>query len=247
MCGGLLRKIQTQAWLNLSQPFPDGCKWNVEHQIGARIEPQGRVGGFRVWRCSWLPGRGKWLSGSNASDSILISMPPKRGSGKKIPRASRLHAIHQDICVMHHAFIAWPYFDGFEPARFIYRSAENKIPVLVSAAGGELIRLFRLDDELRRPYLPAFLQISEWAADSEERSFDDALFHPMSDHGDLSVGESKLIRKFKFAGFRQPRWHEPALGNGGDLPRVRFCILIGQQWEGPRLAGAMARGAMVKQ
>src|ERR1700686_5863747 len=69
----------------------------------------------------------------------------------------------------------------------------------------------------------------------------------MNDHGDLRIGKPKFIRKFEFTGFRQPRWHEPALRNGGDLPRVRFRILIGQQWEGPRLAGAMARGAVVKQ
>jgi hypothetical protein len=57
--------------------------------------------------------------------------------------------------MMHHALIAWPNFDGFKPAGFIYRSAKDKIPVLVTAAGRELVRLFRIDNQIGRAHVPA--------------------------------------------------------------------------------------------
>src|ERR1700737_3093476 len=69
------------------------------------------------------------------------------GSWVRFLRASRLHAIHQNIRVMYHALIAWPNFDGFEPAGFIYRSGKDKIPVLVATAGRELVRFIGLDDQ----------------------------------------------------------------------------------------------------
>src|ERR1700736_2245754 len=120
--------------------------------------------------------------------------------------------------MMHHALIAWPNFDGFKPAGFIYWSAKNKVPVLVTTAGRELVRFFGLDDQIRRSHLPALCKF--WTGRQiRRRAFHGALFHPMGDHGDLRVGESKLIRKFEFAGLRQPRRHEPALRNGSDLPR----------------------------
>ncbi len=121
----------------------------------------------------------------------------------------------------------------------------NKIPILVSAAGGKLIRLFRLDNQIRRPHLPAFCKF-RGGRQIGRRAFDGTLFHPMSDRSDLCVGESKLIRKFKFAGIGQPRRHESALRNGDDLPGINIRILIGEQREGAGFAGAMARGAMLK-
>src|SRR6202040_814092 len=168
------------------------------------------------------------------------------GARRRFLRARRLHAIHQNIRVMHHALVAGPYFDAFKPACSTHGSAKNKIPVLVAAAGREQVRLFRLDDQVRRARLPAFCKF--WTGRQVgRRAFHRALFYPMSDRGDLCVGESKLIREFKFAGLEQPRRHESALRNGGDLACMRFCVLIGKQWEGRRFAGAMARGAVVKQ
>ncbi len=40
-------------------------------------------------------------------------------------RTSRLHAIHQNIGVMHDTLVARPYFDGFEPAGAIHWSAKQ--------------------------------------------------------------------------------------------------------------------------
>ena len=203
---------------------------NVEHQVGARIESQGHAVGLGIRRGSWLPEE-EMAVGIKCFGLNFNFHSAEAGPRGRFLRASRLHAIHQNIGVMHHAFVARPYFDGFEPAGSIHWSAKNKIPILVSAAGGELIRLFRLDNQIRRPHLPAFCKFRS-GREIGRRAFDGTLFHPMSDGSDLCVGESKLIRKFKFAGIGQPRRHESALRNGDDLPGMRFRIFIGKQREG---------------
>src|SRR6202140_5916689 len=132
MCRWLLRKIQTQAWLDPLR-LPRWLQMNVEHQVGARIEPQGHAVGLRVRRCSRLPEEEMTVGIKRFRLDFNFHAAEAR-AWRSFLRTSRLHAIHQDIRVMHHPLISWPHFDAFQPADFINRSATNKIPVLVSAA-----------------------------------------------------------------------------------------------------------------
>src|ERR1700688_2718728 len=115
---------------------------NVEHQVGARIESQGHAVGFGVRRCSRLPEE-EMTVGIKCFGLNFNFHSAEAGPRERFLCTSRLHAIHQNIGVMHDTLVAWPYFDGLEPAGSIHWSAKNKIPILVGAAGGELIRLFR--------------------------------------------------------------------------------------------------------
>ncbi len=45
--------------------------------------------------------------------------------------AAGLLAVDQNIGVMHQAFIAWPDFHGFQPARAVHRGVKHEVPVIV--------------------------------------------------------------------------------------------------------------------
>src|ERR1700730_11946243 len=120
---------------------------NVEHKVGVHIESQGHAVGLHVRRCSRLPEEEMTIGIKRFRLNLNFHAAEAR-SRRSFLRTSRLHAIHQNIRVMYHPLISWPYFYAFQPAGCLHWSAKNKVPVLVTAAGWQQIRLFRLDDQI---------------------------------------------------------------------------------------------------
>ena len=59
----------------------------------------------------------------------------------------------------------------------------------------------------------------------------------------VASGEAELVCKFQLALVRKPGRHESALGDNGDLTRVRFGISVREQRKRARFARTMAERA----
>ena len=100
--------------------------------------------------------------------------------------ARRLAAVHKNVRVMNHAFVAGPDLDGFQPARAVNRSPKNEIPVHIGASGGKRVRFLRFDNFVRLAQLPT--GDKSWGRQKVGGSaLDRPLLDPLLNDGYLSV------------------------------------------------------------
>src|ERR1041384_465474 len=122
-------------------------------------------------------------------------------------------------------FVTGPDLDGFQPARAVNRRAKDEIPIHVGAAGGKRVLLFRFDDFVWLPELPAGDE-SRGGREVAWSTLDSALLNPFVNEGDLFVGQAEFVGKFRGLRLRQPWRHEARCSYGSDLPGagLRACV-----------------------
>ena len=128
---------------------------------------------------------------------------------------------------MYHALVSRPDLDGLQPARAVDGCSKDEIPIHVGAAGGKRVRLFRFDDFVRLAELPARNKF-RGRRQIFRSALRSALFDPPLNEGNLFVGETEFVGKFRRLRLRQPRRHEPRRCHRSDLPGVCFRVAVSE-------------------
>ena len=120
-------------WIDLG--LARGLQVRVENEVGTFIEPKLHPCRLDVRHGSRLPEKQVTIRIENLGLEPYFH-PAKAGARRGFSASQFFFAVHQNIGVVHVAFVAGPNFDCFDPPRFLDGQPEDEIPVVSVPSGG---------------------------------------------------------------------------------------------------------------
>jgi len=239
-------EIQTDGWLH-EFGLAGWLHVDVQDQICAGVRAPSHAGGFDPGSRAGFPKQKMAVRIEGVRFDVEVHAG-ETGARSFLLHARGTAAVDEHVRVVHGADVAGADLDSLHPLGRAWRGptfqGQNEVPVLVRAAGGQMIRFGGLDHQIRLAKLPPGHELRKrWSV--SRRTGGRALPHPLLDAPDLFVREPPLFLKISVACLGQPRRHVAPLDYRYDLLAALLHVRVSKQREGPRLARAMARRARV--